>query len=147
MRAAIVTPFGDSSALPMFLLSELTREHVTVALCGDGGDELFAGYERFAAALALSRFDRVSEPTLESGDEPEVALIVDESTLLPVLMPFAPAAAVTRRPDQTLPRDHQRRFVPCAQARFPGHAWFVRAGSIQGRYPKHLVDWLDGIEW
>jgi asparagine synthase (glutamine-hydrolysing) len=52
-------PFGDSSALPTFLLSELTRKHVTVALCGDGGDEMFGGYERFAAALALSRLDRL----------------------------------------------------------------------------------------
>lgn len=52
-------PFGDSSALPTYLLSELTAKHVTVALCGDGGDELFAGYERFAAAIALTRFQRL----------------------------------------------------------------------------------------
>lgn len=50
-------PFGDSSALPTFVLSELTRGHVKVALCGDGGDELFAGYERFAAALAIARYE------------------------------------------------------------------------------------------
>lgn len=49
-------PFGDSSAVPTFLLSEVTRGHVTVALSGDGGDELFAGYERFAAGLAARRY-------------------------------------------------------------------------------------------
>jgi asparagine synthase (glutamine-hydrolysing) len=42
-------PFADSSAIATYLVAKLTREHVAVALTGDGSDELFAGYERFAA--------------------------------------------------------------------------------------------------
>jgi asparagine synthase (glutamine-hydrolysing) len=52
-------PYADSSAIPTYYVARETRKHVTVALNGDGGDESFAGYERYAAMRLAERYHRI----------------------------------------------------------------------------------------
>src|SRR5262249_13452808 len=58
-REAYDEPFGDQAALPTLLLARLTRQHVTVALSGEGADEVFAGYPSYVKRLRLARVCRV----------------------------------------------------------------------------------------
>ncbi len=113
-------PFGDSSALPTLLLAELTRKHVTVALSGDGGDEIFAGYERFSAALARRYVDRAPGPVRRA--------ITEAADLLPAGALRGRAPSVQRllaRPDVGtlgayvdwvgfVPDEWRRRLVPAS---------------------------------
>jgi asparagine synthase (glutamine-hydrolysing) len=71
-------PFSDSSAVPTWYLSELTKQNVTVALSGDGGDELFGGYERYRALLLSQRLQRVL-PTAWLANSPLIKLLPDSS--------------------------------------------------------------------
>ncbi|HEX5707265.1 MAG TPA: asparagine synthase (glutamine-hydrolyzing) [Pyrinomonadaceae bacterium] len=65
-------PYADSSAIPTYYVARETRRHVTVALNGDGGDECFAGYERYAAMRLAERYRKL--PTVVRGQVVERAV-------------------------------------------------------------------------
>ena len=60
-------PFGDSSAIPTYMVSKLAAEHVTVVLSGDGGDELFAGYDRYLKERMERRLSLVPYPLRQAA--------------------------------------------------------------------------------
>jgi asparagine synthase (glutamine-hydrolysing) len=59
LTSSLEEPFGDSSMLPTYYVSCMARKHVTVALSGDGGDEIFAGYDRYGIHLRRQVFERI----------------------------------------------------------------------------------------
>jgi asparagine synthase (glutamine-hydrolysing) len=65
-------PLGDGSLLPTYLVSRFTREHVTVALGGDGGDELFAGYPTYVAHQMVSYYNTLPDFLRKNVIEPAV---------------------------------------------------------------------------
>ncbi len=75
MLDAYDEPYADSSAIPTMLVSQLARQHVTVALCGDGGDELFFGYGMYQWA------ERLANPLLKAFRKPVSRLLTIPSAL------------------------------------------------------------------
>jgi asparagine synthase (glutamine-hydrolysing) len=68
-------PYGDSSAVPTYCLAKMTRQHVTVALNGDGSDECFAGYPRYVEAKKVSRLRKIAGWTGRSLVEKSVQML------------------------------------------------------------------------
>ena len=85
-------PFADSSQLPTFLVAELARQHVTVALSGDAGDELFGGYQRYFLGESLwNRISRVPRPLRSAGARAALALSADRwDQMLRPILPLLP---------------------------------------------------------
>jgi asparagine synthase (glutamine-hydrolysing) len=73
-------PYADSSAIPTYYVARETRKHVTVALNGDGGDESFAGYERYAAMRLAETYRRLPQMLRENLVRQAVELVPSSET-------------------------------------------------------------------
>jgi asparagine synthase (glutamine-hydrolysing) len=119
-------PIGDFSIFPMYLVSRLAREEVTVALSGDGGDELFGGYETYLAEEAATRWARM--PAMVRG------------VLEPAVRACRPTAA-----KKGLVNKAKRFIEGLEHPENLGHArWRVFAGEA-ARAELFTVDALDGM--
>lgn len=98
-------PFADVSTIPSYYVAQLSRQHVTVVLNGDGGDESFAGYERYLAGILAERYSRVPALVRRGLVEPVAAGIPDR---LPGLSRFKKVRSVleisARPPSARYPR-------------------------------------------
>lgn len=106
-------PYGDSSALPTWMLSQATRQEVTVALGGDGGDEVFGGYAWYRTAAKLERMRRC--------------------------VPRVAAVAGGRLTRGRVRRGLEMLAIPTASERFAALRSFVNAGEARSLYAGELL--------
>ena len=99
-------PYADSSAIPTFQVARLTRQHVTVALSGDGGDECFAGYERYLADRLAGWYRRIPRPLRACVIEPIVRLV-------PQRLPLGKRVAQARRFLLTASQPWDKHYLRC----------------------------------
>src|SRR5271166_5441422 len=121
---AIDEPFADSSLLAVSLLSRFARRMVTVALSGDGADELFAGYRRYQSARWLARWRRVPTPLRVYLAEPMLRRMVEDRG--------------TRRGELVR---RARKLMACAELG-PDAQAFALARIFAAEQKERLVPWM-----
>lgn len=114
-------PFADSSIVPTYQLARITREAVTVALNGDGGDELFAGYDRYKAAV-------IAELLLRAVPVPARRAVAAAAHALPLALALPRPVARARRFLVALGLDAEDRYARWS-GYFTGQLWEQVAGE------------------
>ena len=161
-------PIADEAALPLYFLSSMAKDHVKVVLVGDGGDELFAGYNRYYLYRAVGRYTQMPrslrkglvEPLIDAvprldGNGPAAALVRRAKKLLEVAyQPEEVRFSAWNRilPDEMKQQLYSRDFLQTAAAANPfkyHHQYFASSGFSdpisRGQYvdlKTYLVDCL-----
>lgn len=127
-------PFADSSAIPSYIVCQLARRDITVALSGDGGDELFGGYDRYPFAVRLEgileRWPYSLRIAMSAGARVVGALPAFASA---PIGPFIPGHV------GTLPRDRLLKLASMLSLRYPGDV-YAQLASVVKRPGLYLVD-------
>lgn len=132
-------PFADPSQLPTFMVSNLARTKVTVALSGDGGDELFAGYNRYLSGISMwNRLGKYPEILRKFGSE-------GIGILMPLITSIYPNAHAL------LPENIRHRNMPDKLNKIK---LMLESGSIEEMYYKLINNWnfeqgsiIDDLLW
>jgi asparagine synthase (glutamine-hydrolysing) len=131
LTRSLEEPFGDSSMLPTYFISCLARQHVTVALSGDGGDELFAGYDRYRIHAERQIFEKIPAPLRRFYRER--------------IFPFLPQGLRGRKFSYNISLPWQQRyadsvcFVPAFERDTPLLSAEFRADMVESGDPQDII--------
>jgi len=138
-------PFGDSSAIPTFMVSRMAAEEVTVALSGDGGDELFAGYDKYRVEGRERRWDGLPRSAKQVAGL--ASKLIPEGRMGHRFLRHHGLSGVDRYLDAVsffTAQQHQRLFTPEAWREMDGYdPWQAQRSSLLRRSD----DWLSALQY